>query len=112
MSARTDALVPRAETGKIVSRVHLPRCGRLSPGGAAVNARLGLKFSGRHFPTGIGTRLASRHTALFPKAKSSTEVLRLRPGIEALQSKVLARIAQVTCLGPGTSLRDFALVLR
>jgi hypothetical protein len=103
MSARTDALVSRAETGKIVSRVHLLRYGRLSPGGAIVNARPGRRFSDRHVPR--------RHTALFSKAKSSTEVLRLLPGIEALQSKVLARIAQVTCVGPGTSLCNFALVL-
>ena len=43
MSARTDALVSWAETGKML-HVHHLRCVRLSPGGACINA-----FSSRWF---------------------------------------------------------------
>jgi len=62
MSARTDALVSRAETGKIVSRVHLPRCGRLSPVGAAVNARPRAEVLRSPFSVRNRTSLASRPT--------------------------------------------------
>jgi hypothetical protein len=46
MSARTDALVSRAETGKMSLAFIVPRCVRLSPGGALVNAASTSWFGG------------------------------------------------------------------
>jgi hypothetical protein len=62
MSARTDALMSRPETGKIVSASIFPVAAGCHPAVPPLTRDPGRKFSGRHFPAGIRTSLASRHT--------------------------------------------------
>jgi hypothetical protein len=72
MSARTDALVSRAETGKINSASIFPVVAGCHPAVRPLTRDPGQKFSNLHFPAAIRRSLTSRRTSSLPPMRRQT----------------------------------------